>query len=108
MAPPDPIQRLLAGTLADPDGGAPLAVTTRKVVVARTLAGAEAACVDGLPLGRRLAVVSDPTTHAILGARVERALRGRGEVASLVLRERPHADAETAARIADATRSADA
>jgi glycerol-1-phosphate dehydrogenase [NAD(P)+] len=108
MTPDDPIERLLAGTLADPDGGAPLAVATRRVVIARNLAGAEADCVEGLPLGRRLAVVSDPTTHAILGAAVERALRARGDVDSIVLADRPHADGETAARIADATRAADA
>ena len=33
--------------------------STRKAVIAPTLAGAEAACLDGLSLGRKIAVVSD-------------------------------------------------
>lgn len=108
MTNQDPLDRLLAGSYADPDGGPPLKVATEKVVIARSLAGTEASCLDGLALGRRLAVVSDPTTHAILGAAVERALGARHEVASLVLPDRPHADEETARRIADATTQADA
>ena len=108
MTPRDPIERLLAGTYPDPDGGPPLSVSTRKVVIAPTLAGAEAACLDGLSLGRKLAVVSDPTTHALMGAAIESALRGRATVVSLVLPDHPHADEETAQRIADATVSADA
>jgi hypothetical protein len=48
-------------------------------------------------------VVSDETTRAILGERVERALGGRFDVESVVLRDRPHADEETARRVADAT-----
>jgi glycerol-1-phosphate dehydrogenase [NAD(P)+] len=105
---PDPIERLLAGTYADTDGGPPLRVATRKVVIAPTLAGAEAECLDGLSLGRKLAVVSDPTTHALLGAAIERALGGRATVNSVVLPDHPHADEETAKRIANATTSADA
>ncbi len=108
MTHQDPIERLLAGNYADPDGGLPLKVATERVVIAPTLAGGEDACLAGLPLGRRLAVVSDATTHAIMGARVERSLGGRSEVASLVLPDRPHADDETARRIGDATTAADA
>ena len=108
LTPPDPIERLLAGTYPDPDGGPPLRVATLKVVIAPTLAGAEAACLDGLSLGRNLAVVSDPTTHALMGAAIERALGGGATVKSVVLPDHPHADEETAQRIADATVSADA
>jgi glycerol-1-phosphate dehydrogenase [NAD(P)+] len=36
------IDRLLAGTLADPDGGAPLRVATRSVAIAPSLDGTEA------------------------------------------------------------------
>lgn len=104
----DVIDRLVAGTYADPDGGGPLRVETRAVVIARSLAGMEADIVRPLALGRRLAVVSDPTTHAILGKRVERALLGLGEVASVVLPEHPHADDATVARLRAATAAADA
>jgi glycerol-1-phosphate dehydrogenase [NAD(P)+] len=104
----DVIDRLIAGTHPDPDGGPPLRVETRAVAVAKSLAGAEAELVRPLGLGRRLAIVSDPTTHTILGARVERALASLGEVASVVLPEHPHADDATAAGLRAATKSADA
>lgn len=86
------IERLLNGAYPDPDGGPPLRVATKSVVIAETLEGSEAELVQALGFGRRLAVVSDRTTHEILGARVERALRARGKVESLVLADRPHAD----------------
>lgn len=104
----DVIDRLIAGTYPDPDGGPPLRVETRAVAIANSLAGAEADLVGPLGLGRRLAVVGDPTTHAVLGARVERALKSLGEVASVVLPEHPHADYETVERVRSATSSADA
>ena len=53
-------------------------------------------------------MVSDPTTHALMGAAIERALGGRATVMSLVLPDHPHADEETAQRIARATIYADA
>ncbi|MBM3561147.1 MAG: sn-glycerol-1-phosphate dehydrogenase, partial [Alphaproteobacteria bacterium] len=108
MTAQDSIERLLAGTYPDPDGAGTLRVETRKVVIARSLAGAEAECIEDLPLGRRLAVVSDPITHALLGKRVEHALAGRAQIQSLVLPDHPHADEETAHRIAAETISADA
>jgi len=108
MTRQDPIGQLLAGTYPDPDGGASLKVSTRKVVIAPTLKGAEDSCLDGLALGRKLAVVSDPITHALMGADIERALAGRATVQSVVLPDHPHADEETARRIAGATTSADA
>ena len=104
----DVIDRLVAGTYADPDGGPPLRIETRAVVIAKSLAGMEAEVVRPLSLGRRLAVVSDPTTHAILGERVERALMSLGEVTSVVLPEHPHADDATVERVRAATASADA
>jgi glycerol-1-phosphate dehydrogenase [NAD(P)+] len=104
----DVLDRLIAGTYPDPDGGPPLRVETRAVAIAKSLAGAEADLVRPLSLGRRLAVVSDPATHAIMGARVERSLAGLGEVKSVVLPEQPHADAVTVERLREATRSVDA
>jgi glycerol-1-phosphate dehydrogenase [NAD(P)+] len=93
------IERLLDGRHPDPDGGGPLHVPTRAVVIADTLAGAEADLVRRLDLGRSFAVVSDATTHAVLGARVERALASLGSVSSVVLPGRPHADETTAALV---------
>jgi len=105
---PDVIDQLIAGTFPDPDGGPPLRVATKAVTIARTMTGDEAELVRPLSLGRRLAVVSDRTTHAILGARVERALISLGEIISVVLPEHPHADGQTVEQVRSATRSADA
>jgi glycerol-1-phosphate dehydrogenase [NAD(P)+] len=108
MTNTDSIERLLAGTFPDPDGPGFLKVATQRVVIAKSLVGSEADCVVSLPLGRRLAVVSDTTTHRVMGRRVERALASRGDIVSLVLSDRPHADMPTAQRVQDATASADA
>ncbi len=102
------IERLIAGSYPDPDGGAALRVDTRAVVIADSLAGRESELVAGLTLGRRLVLVSDPQTHGVLGRRVERALGGMARVERVVLAEHPHADDSTAAKLGEATRDADA
>ena len=73
----DTLARLLAGAFRDPDDGQPLVAPMRTVVIEDSLAGREADLVEALDLGRRLAVVSDPTTHRVMGRRIEQAL-GRG------------------------------
>jgi len=104
----DQINGLLAGTLPDPDGGAPLSVATRSIVIAPSLDGREAEVVAPLQLGRHYAVVSDSITHAILGHRVERALASLGQVTNIVLPGRPHSDDDTVERIRAASTAADA
>ncbi len=106
--PPDALAALLRGDWPDPDGGPPVGVPVRAMAIERSLRGAEAELVASLQLGRRLAVVSDRTTHSVLGARVERALAGGAEVASVVLDDRPHADAATVAVVREACAAADA
>ncbi len=54
----DTVSRVLRGEFADPDGGPPLSVATRSVVIADSLAGREADLVAELDLGRTLALVS--------------------------------------------------
>lgn len=102
------IDALLAGAMPDPDGGAPLRVATKSVAIAKSLHGEEAELVRPLGLGRHLAVISDSTTHGVLGARVERALDSLAIVDSVVLPDRPHPDGETVDRIRSATVGADA
>ena len=102
------IDRLLAGTLADPDGGGPLRAATRAVAIAPSLQGTEAELVRALDLGNHLAVVSDTVTREVMGARVERALASLGRVTSIVLSGRPHPDDETVDRIRSASAAADA
>lgn len=104
----DDIDRLLAGDYPDPEGGDALRVPTRSVRIADTLEGVEAEAVRELDLGSRLAVISDATTHAVLGRRVERALASAWRVDSVVLPGRPHADLDTVERIRAATGAADA
>jgi glycerol-1-phosphate dehydrogenase [NAD(P)+] len=103
----DVIAQLIAGTYPDPDGGPPLRVDTRSVVIARSIAGTEADLIKSLSLTGTLAVVSDKITHAVLGAKVERALHGLGKVMSVILPEHPHANDATVERIRSATTPAD-
>jgi glycerol-1-phosphate dehydrogenase [NAD(P)+] len=101
------IRQLIEARWPDPDGGAPLGVATRSVVIEPSLAGDEAELVRALELGSAFAVVSDPATREVLGARVERALASLGTVVPVVLGARPHADAETAAAIGRSSAAAD-
>jgi len=91
----DIIEQLLAGTFADPDGAGPVKVETRSLVIAPSLDGSEKDLLQSLGFGRRVAVVSDDTTHAILGERIERAAAGAFDVKSIVLPGMPHPDDET-------------
>lgn len=107
-ASPDPLAPLLAGEWPDPDGGPPIGVPVRSIVIEPSLAGREADCVAALALGRRLAVVSDPATRRVMGERVERALAAIGQVTPVVLGDAPHADAETVEAVRRACTAADA
>ncbi len=98
----DPLAALLAGRLADPDGGPPLSTSIRAIVIGDDLADDAGARLDALGLGRRMAVLADVDTAAALGDRVARALAGRGRVQAVTLGRRPHPDDDTAARL-DAT-----
>jgi glycerol-1-phosphate dehydrogenase [NAD(P)+] len=102
------IADLLAGRWHDPESGAALSVPIRRIAIEPSLAGSEAERIGSLGLGRRLALVSDPTTHEILGARIERALAGIADLQRVALPEHPHADEESVARIRAATSAADA
>lgn len=104
----DHLSLLLQGSWPDPDSGEAIGVPVRSVVIAPTLNGEEADLVATLGLGRSFAVVSDPTTREVLARRVEQALAGLGRVTPIVLDDRPHADAGTAAAIAEAAAGADA
>ncbi len=104
----DVLDALLAGALPDPDGGPPLAVPTRAVFVADTLAGDEVDLVRALGLGPKLALVSDDNTYRVLGARVARALGGAAAITEIHLPGRPHADAETVQIVRTASATCDA
>jgi glycerol-1-phosphate dehydrogenase [NAD(P)+] len=67
------------------------------------LRGSEATLVADLDLGQRLAIIADPTTWQVMGARISGALSARFTVAPVILPDRPHADIETVQRIRAAT-----
>ncbi|MFQ5783356.1 MAG: sn-glycerol-1-phosphate dehydrogenase [Alphaproteobacteria bacterium] len=98
----------MCGAYADPDGGTPLAVPTRAVVIADSLAGDEADLVAALGLGARLALVSDANTHRVLGARVARSLAAVAEVSEIRLPDHPRADQAAVGEIRDASVLSDA
>ncbi len=104
----DIISQLIDGSYRDPEGAAPVRVDTRALAIEPSLAGMELDLLRSLSFGPRLAVVSDRTTHDVMGARIEKALAGGFQVYSVVLPARPHADAATVAAIRDATAAADA
>lgn len=78
----DILDQLVRGEYPDPDAGGAttLDVRVRTVAIRDSLAGEEAELVAALALGDSLAVVSDAGTHAVLGARLERALASRFDV----------------------------
>jgi glycerol-1-phosphate dehydrogenase [NAD(P)+] len=104
----DKITQLLDGTYEDPEGLGKQRVATRSLVIAPSLEGMERQLIDPLGFDSHIAIVSDKTTHAVLGRRIERALFGAYHVQSLVLPDAPHADAETVEEIRKATRRAGA
>jgi len=107
-ARPDPIRSLLEGTYADAESGKAIGIATRSLVVADTLDGSEAALVGDLGFARKLAVISDPATRGVLGARIEAALGGRFDVQSIVLGDNPYPDDDTVTAIREAAQGADA
>ncbi|WP_119388484.1 iron-containing alcohol dehydrogenase [Taklimakanibacter lacteus] len=108
MPQQDKITQLLNGTYEDPDGLGRQRVTTRSLVIRPSLVGMERDLVKALEFDSHIAIISDKTTHAILGRRVEQALFGIHHVQSIVLPDAPHPDDETVAKIRQVTRSAGA
>ena len=104
----DIIDCLLDGTYRDPENGQPVKIATRALAIERSLAGLERDLVTSLGLGERLAVVSDATTHEVMGRRVERALRGGFQIDRVVLPVAPHADEETVELVRRSSALADA
>jgi len=101
------IEDLLAGRWRDPATGETPRIPIRRIVIERSLDGAEADLLAPLGLGRRLAVVSDANTHAALGRRVGRRLAERFTIDELML-ETPRADLATAAILRERARHTDA
>ncbi len=97
------IQDFVAGRYRLIETGESVRCPIRSIVLARSLAGREAALVREAGLAGRLAVVSDENTHAVMGRRVEAALSG----ALSVVLDHPQADEATAALLRERTRHCD-
>ncbi len=104
----DTLGQLLRGEWVDPGGGGAIRIPIQAIAIERSLAGHEDDLVAPLALGRKLAVVSDATTRAVLGQRVERALAGRAEIVPIVLDGLPHADTQSVEIVRRASAKADA
>jgi glycerol-1-phosphate dehydrogenase [NAD(P)+] len=102
------LDRLLAGTLPNPDGGGALAPPLKHIVLARRLGEAAASLVARLSLGRSLAIVMDPDTRVALGAKVASVLAGSHAVVEVGLPRHPHPDMDTVREVIARARGADA
>jgi glycerol-1-phosphate dehydrogenase [NAD(P)+] len=92
------LERILAGTLPNPDGPGVLSVPVRSVVIDSNLTRAAAELVSKLDLGEHLAVVMDPATARVMGNAVAEALSTRQRVSSVVMEDAPHPDMEAVRR----------
>jgi glycerol-1-phosphate dehydrogenase [NAD(P)+] len=97
------IEEVVAGRYHAPELGGPLPSPIRRVALERSLAGRERELVDGIGLGKHLAVVADETTFEVLGRRVHQALAD----ADLVVLDHPKADEATAAELQARVESAE-
>jgi glycerol-1-phosphate dehydrogenase [NAD(P)+] len=102
------LDRLLAGTLPDPDGSGTLSTPLRTVVLGRNLASGAADLLAPLDLGRALCVVMDPDTRLAIGEDIAQALDSRFTVTSFVLAQHPHPDMDAVALVRAGTEGADA
>src|ERR1700754_5174323 len=100
------LDRLIAGTLPDPDSGGMLSVPLKTIVIGRGLGDEADALVKPLVLGRKLAVVMDPDTRLALGERVSIALRGSSDVDKIILPRHPHPDMDAVRSVISSTKDA--
>ena len=105
----DTLSRVLDGRFPDPDGPGTLQVATRHVAIGPSLAAQapELLRESGIA-ARRLAVVSDPETQRVLGARVEVALACQARIDRIVLGSHPHADDAAVEHVRAAAAASDA
>lgn len=91
------IRAFVEGRYRDPGSGRAVVCPVRVLAIEDSLAGAEAGLVAKAGLSGALAVVADPATYEVLGARVAAALPG----ARAVILPRPRTDDETVAALQD-------
>lgn len=99
------IDEVTQGAWISPDTGLPAYVPFGRVVIAKSLAGAEAQLVRGAMPASRYAVVCDPATRDVQGNAVAQAL---GADAFLVVLDHPHADVDQVDALRERVVGADA
>lgn len=102
------IAKLLAGTWEDPDTGERLSVPIHSIEIRNNITNDCDALITQLDLGKHIAVVSDPDTHDVLGAKIEKALEGRHKVISIILPIRPDASETHVSNVREQAAKADA
>ncbi len=102
------LNELVRGEWVEPGTGARRGIPLDDIVIRASLDGAEAELVRGVHPDRSLTVVSDPFTHAALGARVHAALRADGLHVREHVWERPSCSKRGVAELREATRGTDA
>lgn len=86
------LDKLLAGSLRDPDSGGVLSVPVKIVVLGRHLANTAADLLAPLSFGKSIAVVMDRQTRAVMGEGVAASLRANHNVNEIVFDHSPHPD----------------
>jgi glycerol-1-phosphate dehydrogenase [NAD(P)+] len=99
------IEDVTNGVWVNPDTGQIGRVPFERVVIANSLADAEAMLVRSTMPAQSYAVVSDKTTYAVQGAAVVKAL---GDAAISIILEHPHADEGQVAELREKLRGVDA
>ena len=93
------LDKLLAGSLRDPDNGGVLSVPVKIVVLGRQLTNAAADLLAPLSFGKSVALVMDRQTRAVMGEGVAASLRTNHTVNEIVFDHSPHPDTEAVAFI---------
>jgi glycerol-1-phosphate dehydrogenase [NAD(P)+] len=102
------LDRLLKGTLPDPDGTETLSVPVKSIVIGRGLAAAALPLLRNINFGNRLAAVMDPATWAVLGRKVIAALGSEAEIDEVILPRQVHPEMPVVREVMTRTAGADA
>lgn len=84
------IDEIIDGRWKNPETGEAAVVDYDRVVIAASLAGREAALVEEMRLGARVAIVADEATYEAMGQRIAAALKSIDP--AVIVLKRPHAD----------------
>lgn len=102
------LKELVEGSWREPGTGKQFDIGIKDLIIQDTLDGAEAALVAKQHRGQKLAIVSDPNTHAAVGERVYKALKADGFIVTEYIWDKPVCSDEGVEHIRQQTRSCEA